>query len=31
MTDIEVLAWNAFFGYCADQERKAMEAAKRRR
>ena len=31
MTDIEVLGWNAFYNIRAEQERKAIEAAKRRR
>jgi len=31
MTEIEILGWNAFLNVCAEQERKAIEAAKRRR
>jgi len=31
MTATEVLAWNAFYNIRAEQERKAIEAAKRRR
>jgi hypothetical protein len=31
MTDTELLGWNAYFSIQADEERKAMEKAKRRR
>lgn len=31
MTDTEVLGWNAFFNIQADEERKAIEKAKRGR
>lgn len=31
MTDMEMLAWNAYFSIRADEEKKAYEAAKRRR
>lgn len=31
MTDVEVLAWNAYFNIQADEEQKAYEKAKRGR
>ncbi len=31
MTDTELLGWNAYLNVCAEQERRAMEKAKRRR
>jgi hypothetical protein len=31
MTDTELLGWNAYFSIQADEERKAVEKAKRRR